>query len=38
MKKLWAAFAAVLIASFAVLGWAGVRIYQPCWIRCCPIA
>jgi nitric oxide reductase subunit B len=28
MKKLWGAFAAVLIASFAVLGWVGVRVYQ----------
>ena len=28
MKKLWAAFVAVILISFAVLGWAGVRIYQ----------
>lgn len=28
MKKLWIAFAAVLILSFAVLGWVGTRIYQ----------
>jgi nitric oxide reductase subunit B len=28
MKRLWLAFAAVLAISFAVLGWAGVRIYQ----------
>src|SRR6185436_2790866 len=28
MKTKWAAFAAVIILSFAVLGWAGVRIYQ----------
>jgi nitric oxide reductase subunit B len=27
-KRLWIAFAAVLAISFAVLGWAGVRIYQ----------
>ena len=28
MKTKWAAFAAVIILSFAVLGWAGFRIYQ----------
>jgi nitric oxide reductase subunit B len=28
MKKLWLAFAAVLLFSFAVLGWVGTRIYQ----------
>src|SRR3954447_2102864 len=28
MKTKWAAFATVIILSFAVLGWAGVRIYQ----------
>jgi nitric oxide reductase subunit B len=28
MKKLWLAFAAVLVFSFAVLGWVGTRIYQ----------
>ena len=28
MKKLWFSFAAVLIFSFAVLGWIGTRIYQ----------
>jgi len=28
MKKLWIAFAAVVLLSFAVLGWAGLRIYQ----------
>ncbi|MCK6549832.1 nitric-oxide reductase large subunit [Myxococcota bacterium] len=28
MKKLWIAFAAVLISSFAVLLWVGTRIYQ----------
>jgi nitric oxide reductase subunit B len=28
MKKLWIAFALVLITSFAILGWIGVRIYQ----------
>ena len=28
MRKLWLAFAAVVIVSFAVLGWVGVRIYQ----------
>lgn len=28
MRRLWAAFAAVLVVSFAVLGWTGVRIYQ----------
>lgn len=28
MKRYWVAFATVLIASFAVLGWTGVRIYQ----------
>ncbi|HVH97550.1 MAG TPA: nitric-oxide reductase large subunit [Enhygromyxa sp.] len=28
IKQLWIAFAAVLAISFAVLGWAGVRIYQ----------
>lgn len=28
MKKLWLAFAAVLICSFSVLGWVGTRIYQ----------
>src|ERR1044071_891247 len=28
MKKLWIGFAAVLVVSFAVLGWIGTRIYQ----------
>ncbi|MFO0967172.1 MAG: hypothetical protein U0793_16530 [Gemmataceae bacterium] len=28
MKKLWLAFAAVLLFSFFVLGWVGTRIYQ----------
>jgi len=28
MKKLWLAFAAVLLGSFMVLGWVGSRIYQ----------
>ncbi len=28
MKKLWIAFAVVLIGSFAVLGWVGVEIYR----------
>jgi len=28
MRTKWTAFAAVIILSFAVLGWAGVRIYQ----------
>jgi nitric oxide reductase subunit B len=28
MKKLWLAFAIVLLFSFAVLGWVGTRIYQ----------
>jgi len=28
MKRLWIAFVAVLVVSFAVLGWAGLKIYQ----------
>ena len=28
MRRLWLAFGAVIIVSFAVLGWSGVRIYQ----------
>ncbi|HZZ81031.1 MAG TPA: hypothetical protein VFE62_21195, partial [Gemmataceae bacterium] len=28
MKKLWIAFGAVILFSFAVLGWVGTRIYQ----------
>lgn len=28
MKRYWIAFAAVVVLSFAVLGWTGVRIYQ----------
>ena len=28
MRKLWLAFAAVLVTSFTVLGWVGSRIYQ----------
>lgn len=28
MRRLWMAFAGVLLFSFAVLGWTGVRIYQ----------
>lgn len=28
MKRLWIAFALVMIVSFAVLGWIGTRIYQ----------
>jgi nitric oxide reductase subunit B len=28
MKRLWLGFVVVVLASFAVLGWAGVRVYQ----------
>jgi nitric oxide reductase subunit B len=28
IRRLWVAFAAVVILSFAVLGWTGIRIYQ----------
>ena len=28
MKRLWVAFALVMIVSFAVLSWVGTRIYQ----------
>ncbi len=28
MRRLWLLFAAVLVLSFAVLGWIGTRIYQ----------
>ncbi len=28
LKRLWWAFIIVVVASFAILGWAGVRIYQ----------
>lgn len=28
MKKIWIAFAVVFVASFAVLGWVGLRVYQ----------
>ena len=28
MKRLWGAFAVILVFSFAVLGWIGTRIYQ----------
>jgi nitric oxide reductase subunit B len=28
MKRLWIGFIVVIVASFAVLGWAGVRVYQ----------
>ena len=28
MKRLWLAFAAVMIVSFIILGWVGTRIYQ----------
>ena len=28
MKKLWIAFALVLLVSFAVLSWIGTRIYE----------
>jgi nitric oxide reductase subunit B len=28
MKRLWISFAAVLVVSFAILGWIGTRIYQ----------
>jgi nitric oxide reductase subunit B len=28
MKRLWIGFVGVIAASFAVLGWAGVRVYQ----------
>ena len=28
MNRLWAAFAAVIVVSFLVLGWVGTRIYQ----------
>jgi nitric oxide reductase subunit B len=28
MKRLWLAFAAILIVSFSILGWIGSRIYQ----------
>ena len=28
MRKFWIAFALVLVVSFSILGWTGVRIYQ----------
>ena len=28
MRKLWLSFAGVVVVSFLVLGWLGVRIYQ----------
>ncbi len=28
MRRLWLAFIIVIVASFSVLGWAGVRVYQ----------
>ncbi len=28
MKRLWISFWSVIIISFSVLGWAGLRIYQ----------
>ena len=28
MKRLWISFALVIVVSFTVLGWIGVRIYQ----------
>ena len=28
MRRYWLAFSAVLVASFAVLGWTGLRVYQ----------
>src|SRR4026209_1620245 len=28
VRRLWIGFAAVVIISFAVLGWTGIRIYQ----------
>ena len=28
MRRLWFGFAGVIVVSFAVLGWIGVRIYQ----------
>src|SRR5262245_4604829 len=28
MRRLWLAFAVVVLSSFAVLGWVGTRIYQ----------
>ena len=28
MKRYWIAFATVVVLSFAVLGWTGVRVYQ----------
>jgi nitric oxide reductase subunit B len=28
MRRFWLAFTAVIVLSFAVLGWTGVRIYQ----------
>jgi len=28
MKKLWLSFAGVIVVSFSILGWIGVRIYQ----------
>ena len=28
MRKLWYSFGAVVVLSFAVLGWTGLRIYQ----------
>ena len=28
MKRMWTVFAAVILGSFAVLGWTGMRIYQ----------
>ena len=27
-RRLWLAFTAVVVVSFAVLGWTGIRIYQ----------
>jgi hypothetical protein len=28
MKRLWLAFAVVMVFSFSILGWVGTRIYQ----------
>ena len=28
MRRLWFAFAAVMVVSFLILGWIGTRIYQ----------
>jgi nitric oxide reductase subunit B len=28
VRRLWVGFSLVLVLSFAVLGWTGIRIYQ----------